>query len=459
MSERDLSRRLKVAVNLFLRDPAVKYSLLSKIFSVVVGPLTLLCIGTFLRPEEQGVYYVFGSLLHLGAFVDLGFSKSSQQVLAHAFGPLAINQQDGFNGHIDRLTQFLVTAKTIFRIYAVLGAAAFLILGIAGHFYFVGSVGGTALNPLGPWWAMTASIGFGFGLQSIIAIADAANLVHLTNKWRLISEVTGILVFLAVLSAGGGLWASSALSWSRYILTIIPTAAALGFLPWKQILHAKGGNFSYLSDILPLQVRNMVVYGMGFFILYCYSPVTLSLRGPVAAGIIGMSIQIGNIIQNFSTVWFYARLPQMGNLAGSGSRAELGALHSKACMITAISWLCVAIPVILGAALGKKLLPELGGRYGTMTEILLIAVGTAGFSWSYVRAAYMRAYRIEPFTILSVVQAAVTLLMLLISLPLLGTTGAALTYAVTMTLGALWIEVTFRSFKKGIHKLSYLQNL
>jgi len=450
---------LKSTWSLFLTDRAVRYSLLSKIFAFAIGPLTLVSIGTFLRPEEQGVYYVFGSLLQLGAFIDLGFSKSAQQLLAHAFGQLAIEPGRGFSGKEPRLDKFLVTAKSVFVIYGLLGWLVFLILGPIGHFYLGQSLHSSMANPVGPWWVMIASIGFSFGLLSVITVAEAANLLSLTNKWRLISEISGILAFLLVLAAGGGLWASVALSWTRCLLTIVPVSIALGTATWRQILSAHRSDFSYRTDILPLQSRNMVGYGMGFLIFYCYTPITLSLLGPVATGVVGMSIQISNIAQNFATVWFNAQIPLMGNLAGGGSRAELLSLHAKGTKITAVSWVCISILLIAGSAGCKVVFPSIGARYGTVLEIALFVIGSGGFAWTHVRATFLRAYRIEPFVVLSIIQAALTVTLLFVMIPMLGTLGAALSYAATMMLGACWTEIAYRSFKNGSHKLSFHQHI
>lgn len=454
-----LSTRLRSFGNLFLADRGVRYSLLSRLFTIVFGPLTLLSIGAFLRPEEQGVYYVFGSLLQLGAFIDLGFSKSAQQLLAHAFGSLEINPNGGFVGNQERLAKFLATAKAVIQTYAILGLTLLVILGIVGHFYLARTLHGTMPNPTGPWWAMITSIGIGFGLQSILTIADAANLLAMTNKWRFISEICGIFIFLLVLAVGGGLWASAALAFARCFLTAIPVSFYIGLSTLRQIMSAHGTDFSYRAEILPLQLRNMISYGMGFLVFYCYTPLALSLSGAITAGLIGMSLQIGNIVQSFSTLWFNAQLPLMGNLAGGGSRQELLNLHNKGTKITLLCWILVSSGVIFAAAIGKAILPAMGARYGSLPEIILFIIGSGGLAWAHIRAAFVRAYRIEPLAVLSVIQAAITVILLILTLPRFGTLGAAMTYAVTMTLGGTWAEITYRRFKTGSHKLSFHQHI
>src|SRR5690606_1079964 len=115
--------------------------------------------------------------LQLGAFIDLGFSKSAQQLLAHSFGPLEIRPKKGFYGEAESLAKFLSISKAIFQIYALLGLALFALLGIAGHFYLSKSLQGVMSDPSGPWWAMISSIALGFAFQSFLTVADAANLL------------------------------------------------------------------------------------------------------------------------------------------------------------------------------------------------------------------------------------------------------------------------------------------
>ena len=51
-------------------DRAIAYTLVGRGWSVIAGPLTLLLIAWSLRPEEQGFYYSFSSVIALNMFFD-----------------------------------------------------------------------------------------------------------------------------------------------------------------------------------------------------------------------------------------------------------------------------------------------------------------------------------------------------------------------------------------------------
>ena len=54
-------------------DRAVMFAVLSKVWLVFAGPITLYLISLYLLPEVQGFYYTFLSLVALKSFLELGF--------------------------------------------------------------------------------------------------------------------------------------------------------------------------------------------------------------------------------------------------------------------------------------------------------------------------------------------------------------------------------------------------
>jgi hypothetical protein len=443
-----ISDRFRIFWELFAKDPAVRYSLLSKLVAFGFGPFVILFVGAFMSPEEQGVYYVFGSLLQLRTFIDLGFSQSAQQLLAHAFSSLAFHRTQGIRGEKERLDAYLSIGRLVVHIYLWLGFATLLLLGLGGYLYLTSTLKDLSIDWKGPWWAMILSLGLSIGFQGFVTVSDSANLIAETNKWRFFSECAGIVVFLAFLGSGGGLWASSALSWARSLVLALPITATLGGLVIRQIMTSRKLSADYLRGIAPLQARNMVAYGMGFVVFYLYNPMALSISGALSAGLIGMSLQINNMVLNLSTTWINSKIPLMGNLAGSGAEPELLALHDKGLAITVLSWLGASLAVLAAAFAGKLFWPEIGSRYATLPVLACFVMGGLGQTWSHLRASYIRAHRIEPFAMLSIFQGLLTVALLWLLLPQHSVGGASAAFIISMATSALWVEVTFRRYRK-----------
>lgn len=434
-----------------MEDKAVRYAVLSRIVGVSLGPLVLFSVGAFLNPEEQGLYYVFGSLLQLRLFVDLGFSRSALQMVSHVFGNLHFSKKGKLTGESDRIQKFLEISKFTCKVYFWIGIITFLGIGIAGYLYLARNVHAQNISWQSPWWVMITSLGLFISSHGILVVAEGANRIELTNKWRFISDIIAIITFIAILRFGGGLWASAVQSFVRSLILIVPIGYELGGCFLGGISRAASSSVNYKRQVLPLQFRNMITYSMGFLTFYMYSPMSLSLKGAVTAGVVGMSLQITNMVQSLSAVWFDTKIPLMGNLAGCGQKGELKKIHEKGTRVTIVSWLIVVSLAILGAASCKFLQISFGSRFGSVSDLVLFFTGSACFLWVHLRGSLIRAHQMEPFAIIAMFQAIGTLILLWIGIPRFGVTGAAATYAITMTGGAIWAEFIYRAHLSKFH--------
>lgn len=430
---------------LFFGDPAVRYSLLSRLVSTGLGPVVVMAVGIFLNPAEQGVYYVFGSLLQLRIFVDLGFSQSANQLLAHAFGNLKLDSAAGVIGEQAQVEKFLNTGSFISKIFLKLGIATIPVVGLTGYLYLAHSLRDHQdIDWIGPWWVMVLSVGAGVSSLGLLCIGDGTGQIAMTNRWRFIADSASIPIFVGVMTVGGGLWASAAFSWARTLFLFAPLPMALGKPLLSKIWHANSKAINYRKEVASLQLRNMVVWGMGYLCFYCYNPLTLMISGPIAAGIVGMNFQISNMVQGISMIWMSSKTPLMGNLAGAGDQDGLDSLHRKSLIITALSFAACAVMAIMTAWAAKVFIPAFGQRFGTLSQIGVLLCGCGAYIWTSLRASYIRARLVEPFAILSIVQGILTVGFLFLFLRPFHVMGASLAYLLVMISGAIWAEIVFK---------------
>ncbi len=71
------------AFRMFGIDRAIAYTLVGRGWSLIAGPLTIILIARFLRPEQQGFYYTFGSVIALNIFFELGLTYVLLQFASH----------------------------------------------------------------------------------------------------------------------------------------------------------------------------------------------------------------------------------------------------------------------------------------------------------------------------------------------------------------------------------------
>src|SRR5258708_35135884 len=74
---------LKTIFGLFGVDRAIALTLLGRGWGVIAGPLTIFLIARYLRAEEQGFYYTFGSVIALNIFFELGLTYVLLQFASH----------------------------------------------------------------------------------------------------------------------------------------------------------------------------------------------------------------------------------------------------------------------------------------------------------------------------------------------------------------------------------------
>jgi hypothetical protein len=428
------------------RDRSVFYTLLSKIVSLGLAPLAVLAVGTYLDPDQQGVYYVFGSLLQLRSLIDLGFSPSTQQLLANRFANLSFDRENGVAGGEFVRQGFLNLAKFAATIYFWLGLATTLLIGLAGdHFLARHLQAHPGLEWRGAWWVMICSVGLGNSSLGLLTIADGANQVSLTNKWRFWGELAALIIFMAVLFAGGGLWASASVAFVR-LWIIVPVAVGLGRPFLRQIRSANGSSVNFRKTILPLQSKMMVVWAFSFVCYYSYNPFAMYALGPAFAGVIGMTMQIANMTGSLALVWYNTKLPRLGNLAGSGDFEAAMKLNTSGAFVSMALWFALAIAALSGVLVLRTYAPSFGARISPVGPMAIFLAGSAGFIWCHVRGSFVRAFCVEKFVPLALVQGTGTLLLLWLTLPGLSHYGPALTYLSTMGIGTIWIELGYRSF-------------
>jgi hypothetical protein len=443
-----IGRFVDAALQHTYHDRAVFYTLLSRIFSIGVGPLVIFSVGAFLSPSEQGVYYVFGSLLQLRALIDLGFSQSSQQLLANKFSSLIFTPAQGLGGPIDLQRQFLNLAKFTCRAYALIGVLTILCVGVAGDIFL-----SSQLEPhstiiwRGSWWTIISSVGLGISSLGIVVVADGANQVALTNRWRFWSELVAILAFIGVLMFGGGLWASAAMAFARLGLAA-PVVFELGRRLIRQINTADASAVSFKKTIWPLQSRNMIVWGFSFICYYAYSPLTLKFLGPESAGVVGMSLQISNMTSSIALIWYNTKLPRLGSLAGSADYIGMKKLNQTGSYVSMVLWTAIAASAVVLLRILDAYFSLFASRFAPTVPMLFFLMGAGAFVWSHVRASYMRAFCVEMFVWLAITQGIGTIVLLTLLLPKWGEFGASFSYFMAMIVGAAWTENRFRHFSK-----------
>ena len=116
-------------------DRAVAYAILTKLWLLFSGPITLYLISLHLTPETQGFYYTFISLVALQVFIELGFYVVITQFASHEWAHLSFDDSGSIIGDPNSLSRLISLGRLVFKWYAVASMVFIIIIGIIGYLF------------------------------------------------------------------------------------------------------------------------------------------------------------------------------------------------------------------------------------------------------------------------------------------------------------------------------------
>jgi len=85
---------------------AVGYGLLSRVWGLLSGPVTMFIIATKFSKEQQGFLYTISSLLALQVFFELGLTNVIATFASHEFAKLKWEEKGKISGDTVALERF-----------------------------------------------------------------------------------------------------------------------------------------------------------------------------------------------------------------------------------------------------------------------------------------------------------------------------------------------------------------
>ncbi len=89
---------LKKIIDLIGVDQTIKFTLLSRFWTLSSGVLSLVLITKFLNIDSQGFYYTFFSIVSIQTLFELGLTYTITQLIAHEMAELKINVDGVLDG-------------------------------------------------------------------------------------------------------------------------------------------------------------------------------------------------------------------------------------------------------------------------------------------------------------------------------------------------------------------------
>lgn len=436
-------------------DTAGVYSVTYRGWQALAGTLTLLFLGRFLSPVEQGVYFTFASLIAFQVVVELGLTFVATQFASHEMAALHWTPEGRLAGSV--VAKDRVRALTWFSLqWCIVGGALLALLFIPIGWQVL------SIRPevaqAGPWrsawaWLVLGTAG-SIALAPLLAILEGCNRVADVARFRIWQDIAAYAAFWTTLALGGGLLAYPILQGVRLILSAAWLTGVTG-RAWSDLIRTPQttGALNWRTEIWPMQWRIALSWLAGFSLFQLFSPIAFALFGAIDAGRLGMTVAATSGITTVAGTLVSARAPVFGRLIAQRRYADLDALFTRtvrlALVLAASAGVCLWGIVALWQEFDIVWRFRILGPFEVALLVILAVVNVFIFSL----AVYLRAHKQEPLVANSLTGAVLTPIVLWIGAMTHGVSGMVVGYCLlTCTAGLGWVSVIFVKKRRAWHQ-------
>ena len=441
---------IKRIVSLTGMNRAIGFSLLTRGWQVIAGPVSIFLVTRFFSIEEQGFYYTFASILALQVLFELGLAFVITQFASHEFASLSWGKGGQVTGAEVAVARFYAVIERSIVWYG--GVASMLVVLVLpfGLYFFAGQA---AHAPLVAWryaWTLLViAAALYVPLIPVLAAIEGSGEVVRVNKLRLIQIAVANLATWAAIASGAGLFSASAVFIANAIVGYGWVARNYPVLLME--LRKKWGvkkqtHFNWMHEVWPMQWRIAVSWISGYVIFQLFTPILFRYQGPAVAGKMGVSLVIANMTVTLAQVWLQTNTPRMAQAVARKDWHELDKIFGR------VFWQSTAV-VCLGSIMvlvGLWYLSRfpMGQRFLPLEDMVYLL---AAFALSHVIGAfayYLRVHKQEPFMLLSVIGAILVGSSMWLFGRTYGSTGMAISLLVINLVyglpSALWLWLRLR---------------
>jgi NADH:ubiquinone oxidoreductase subunit K len=391
---------------------------------------TVLLIVRFLSPVEQGYYYTLLSLVALETVFELGFSFVIQQLAAHECAQLEIRPDGHVSGDPVAHARLASTLQLSVRWYTLAALGMGLILAPLGVVFFArhATAGTAQVSWHGPWLLAIAGSMIGLWIGPFYSFLDGCGQVRAVAAMRLHQAVVSIGLAWTAMLLHQGLY-------SPAMVILGQAGTGLFFLASRRRLltgllrHPVGAAaIHWTHEIWPFQWRIAVSWTCSYFTMQAFIPILFSLRGPVEAGQMGMSLSITGYMAGLVLPWISTKATPFGRMIAQRQFHGLDRLFMRTLGQALAAFSIIAVAADCVAALLKFVAPRLAARMVSpqLFAVLVLAAGATCVVQSL--AILLRSFKREPFLVQSLVVASLTLGLAVLVAPRWGNTGVTFGY-------------------------------
>lgn len=429
-------------------DRAIAFTILNRGWGLISGPITLFFIVRYLSIVEQGYYYTFGSVLGLQVFFEMGLGFVVLQTVSHLMAHLRIrdNRIEGDDESIGRLGALLVG---ILIWYTVLCFLFVTILMTCGSIFFGYKHLSDSVSWQLPWMILVPVFGAGIITNALFSYLEGMGFISELAFVRLVQSIFSMIVVWLALYSGYRLLALALMYFVNFLIAILWISIRYGrLLRYLVVNRSKQNSIDWGNEIWPLQWRIAISWIAGYLGTQAIIIIVFNQLGAVEAGRIGLSMTIIGAASSGAMAWVTTKSYQFGRLVARRNYTELNELF--AISKRGAYWVAVlaGLGIVSMVWLIDLLRPDIAQRFPPIEAIIAMVIGMVMNVTISTQAIYLRAFRREPFMLMSVVSGTCITVSTFILTHILSLTMVIIgNTCITLLIGYLWCRPLFKQCK------------
>ena len=449
IKDKDYSNQTK-SNNLFSNSSFLSVS--SKVIHLSSHALTLLLISNLFSLEEQGLFFLFHSLISLQIFVELGmgnviqnFSSHEVEIIRSATDPKSIK--------VKRASDQL---GYIFKIGVIwFGCGSILLTFILTFF---GSEFISATNTYYKGWQLIWII-TGLLVSMLVAfqvfwsIIQGCNWVLEYYRFKIFQIFLGNITLWIIILADGKLWSIVGFVGAQVLVATIYLLIRFRHFFYKLYKQKlKYNKLTWKKDLLPFQSLIFISFFSGYLAFNIQVPLTSILFGVEEAGKVGASWQLVGLISIISYAFIAPHGPQIAMWAQSKKYFKIKPYIQKISKTNLLIVVGLSIGLLLSISF-IKLIKEpsfvfnIIERLGSTPQIIFMIIGHIAVSATIPLSIYLRAHKKEPIAHLSLIAGIFTLVGSYYFSIYLGVVGIGLGFMLSQLIVLPFIIFKYKKYK------------
>lgn len=413
-------------------DRAVAYTFLARAVSIVGSTGTVLLIVHFLSSIEQGYYYTLLSLVALQLVFELGFSFVVQQLAAHECVHLKIGADGNVSGDQVAHARLASTLQLSVRWYTVAAFVMGLVLAPLGMLFFGrhAAAGAVQVAWKGPWLVAVVASMMGLWCMPFYSFLEGCGQVRAVAGLRLQqAAVSAVLAWTAMLSHHG-LYSPALTILGQVGIGLLFLGGRRRLLIGLLLYSTRVTSICWNREVLPFQWRIAVSWMCSYFTAQVFIPILFTLRGPIEAGQMGMSLSITGYMTALVLPWISTKATPFGQMIERKEFHKMDLLFLRTLGQSTGAFVLIAIAAVIAMLALPMIAPRLLLRMVPLGVFVILICAAGANCISQNLATLLRSFKREPFLAQSLVVSSLTIVLAVLTASHWGSAGAAFSYLI-----------------------------